>query len=41
MAALNGRIRVWEIPVNWILVFFGNLCGVLIYIELLGECLPS
>lgn len=36
MAAINGRIKYWEIPVNWIIVFFGNLTGVLVYAELLG-----
>lgn len=37
MAAINGRIKYWEVPVNWVIVFFGNLTGVLVYAILLGE----
>lgn len=37
MAALNGRIKIWEIPVNWIIVFFGNLSGALVYAILMGR----
>lgn len=37
MAALNGRIKVWEIPLNWIIVFFGNLSGALVYAILMGK----
>lgn len=41
MAALHGRVKVWEIPVNWMLVFFGNLAGGLTFVAFLGEsCNP-
>lgn len=38
MAAINGRIKYWEVPLNWLIVFFGNLTGVLVYAELLAQC---
>jgi formate/nitrite transporter len=38
MAVANRRVKLWELPVNWILVFFGNLAGVLVYCMLLAQC---
>ncbi|RSH93682.1 hypothetical protein EHS25_006329 [Saitozyma podzolica] len=29
MALMKGRIKVWELPLNWLIVFFGNLAGAL------------
>lgn len=37
MALLKRRIRVWELPVNWLIVFFGNLAGALTFVAFLGE----
>lgn len=41
MAVANRRVKLWELPVNWILVFFGNLAGVLVYAMLLGESIHA
>lgn len=37
MAACKRSIRAWEVPLNWTLVTFGNLAGVLLYAALLGK----
>lgn len=39
MALIKRRIRVWELPVNWAIVFFGNLAGALCYVAFMGELL--
>jgi len=31
MAAMKGAIPLWSIPVNWLIVFFGNLVGSLFF----------
>lgn len=36
MALMKGRIKMWELPVNWLIVFFGNLAGALTYVAFLG-----
>jgi hypothetical protein len=41
MALLKGRISAWELPVNWLLVLFGNLAGALTYVAFLGELPPD
>ncbi|BEJ10580.1 hypothetical protein CspHIS471_0100020 [Cutaneotrichosporon sp. HIS471] len=38
MAVANRRVKLWELPVNVIVVFFGNLAGVLVYAMLLAQC---
>ncbi|BEI85712.1 hypothetical protein CcaverHIS002_0511130 [Cutaneotrichosporon cavernicola] len=38
MAVANRRVKLWELPVNVIIVFFGNLAGVLVYAMLLAQC---
>jgi formate/nitrite transporter FocA (FNT family) len=37
MALMKGRIKVWELPVNWLIVFFGNLAGALCLDAFMGE----
>jgi formate/nitrite transporter FocA (FNT family) len=37
MAWMKGRVRLWEIPVNWIFVFFGNLAGALTFVAFLAH----
>jgi hypothetical protein len=39
MALLKRRIKVWELPLNWFIVFFGNLAGALCYTAFMGESL--
>lgn len=38
MALLKRRIKAWELLINWIVVFFGNLAGALCYVAFMGEC---
>jgi formate/nitrite transporter FocA (FNT family) len=40
MSTLKGRTKLWELPVNWIIVFFGNLAGALCFVAFMGK-LPS
>lgn len=37
MALMKGRIKVWELPLNWIIVFFGNLAGALCFTAFMGQ----
>jgi hypothetical protein len=37
MTTLNRRTKVWQFPVNWIIVFFGNLAGMLCYVAFLAH----
>lgn len=37
MAWMKGRVSFWEIPVNWIFVFFGNLAGALTFVAFLAH----
>ncbi|OAX43181.1 putative formate/nitrite transporter [Rhizopogon vinicolor AM-OR11-026] len=37
MAVLKGAIPWWSIPVNWIIVFFGNLAGSLFFVAVLAK----
>ncbi|KAG1775359.1 putative formate/nitrite transporter [Suillus placidus] len=37
MAVLKGAIPWWSIPVNWIVVFFGNLVGSLFFAAILSK----
>ncbi|KAF9222555.1 putative formate/nitrite transporter [Gyrodon lividus] len=37
MAAIKGAIPWWGIPVNWIIVFFGNLVGSLLFGAVLAK----
>lgn len=37
MAVARGSVKLWELPINWLLVMFGNLGGVLLYAALMGE----
>lgn len=37
MALLKGKVKFWELPVNWLIVFFGNLAGMLCYVAFIGE----
>lgn len=37
MALLKRRIKVWELPLNWFLVFFGNLAGALCFTAFMGK----
>lgn len=36
MALIRRRVRYWEVPLNWIIVFFGNLAGALCYVAFMG-----
>lgn len=36
MTCLKKKTKLWELPVNWIIVFFGNLAGVLCYLAFIG-----
>jgi formate/nitrite transporter FocA (FNT family) len=38
MALMKGRIKVWELPLNWLIVFFGNLAGALCLDAFMGGC---
>lgn len=40
MALLRRRIKTWELPVNWLIVFFGNLAGALCYVAFMGTLIP-
>lgn len=37
MAIMKGKLKLWELPVNWLIVFFGNLAGMLCYVAFIGE----
>ncbi|GMK57966.1 hypothetical protein CspeluHIS016_0408000 [Cutaneotrichosporon spelunceum] len=37
MALIRRRIKFWELPFNWLIVFFGNLAGVLCYIAFMAH----
>lgn len=37
MALMKGRIKAWEIPVNWLIVLVGNLAGALSYVAFIGR----
>jgi formate/nitrite transporter FocA (FNT family) len=37
MAWMKGRVRFWEIWVNWLIVFFGNLAGALTFVAFLAH----
>lgn len=37
MAALRGKIKVWAVLVNWLIVLFGNLAGALCYVAFMGK----
>lgn len=37
MALIRGRIKVWELPVNWFIVFWGNLAGALCYLAFMAH----
>jgi len=37
MAAIKGAIPWWGVPVNWIIVTFGNLCGSLFFAAILAK----
>ena len=37
MALVRRRIKVWELPLNWLIVFFGNLAGVLCYVAFMAH----
>ena len=39
MALIKGRIKIWELPINWLIVFFGNLAGSLCTDAFLGRCM--
>jgi formate/nitrite transporter FocA (FNT family) len=36
MALIKRRIKVWELPLNWLIVFCGNLAGALCYVAFMG-----
>ena len=38
MAAIKRRIPVWSIPLNWIVVTFGNLVGSLFFAAVIVKC---
>jgi len=40
MTSIKRRTKLWELPVNWIIVFFGNLCGSLSYVAFMGSSFP-
>ncbi|RSH84226.1 uncharacterized protein EHS24_005735 [Apiotrichum porosum] len=37
MAALRGKIKVWAVLVNWLIVLFGNLAGALCYVAFMAH----
>jgi len=37
MTCLKKKTKLWELPVNWIIVFFGNLAGALSFVAFLGK----
>ncbi|KAL7420620.1 hypothetical protein Q5752_004571 [Cryptotrichosporon argae] len=37
MGLIRRRVKVWELPVNWIIVFFGNLAGALCTVAFMGH----
>ncbi|OCF30508.1 hypothetical protein I316_07836 [Kwoniella heveanensis BCC8398] len=37
MTTLKRRTKLWELPVNWIIVFFGNMAGGLSYVAFLAH----
>ena len=41
MCCLKRKTKLWELPVNWIIVFFGNLAGALSFVAFLGKSMTS
>ena len=41
MTTIKRRTKLWELPVNWLIVFFGNLAGSLCLVAFMGECTGS
>lgn len=37
MSLMRGKIKTWQLPVNWLIVFFGNLAGALCYVAFMGK----
>lgn len=41
MTCLKGKTKLWELPVNWTIVFFGNLAGALSFVAFMGAFIPT
>lgn len=41
MAAIKRRIPIWSIPLNWLVVTFGNLVGSLFFAAVIVKCKSS
>ncbi|WWC68371.1 uncharacterized protein I206_102296 [Kwoniella pini CBS 10737] len=37
MTSIKKRTKLWELPVNWLIVFFGNMAGALTYVAFLAH----
>jgi len=37
MTTIKGRTKLWQLPVNWIIVFFGNLAGALCFVAFMAH----
>lgn len=34
MSPIKGRVRLWQVVLNWLVIFFANLTGVLCFVGL-------
>jgi formate/nitrite transporter FocA (FNT family) len=37
MTTVTRKTKAWQFPVNWVIVFFGNLAGMLCYVAFLAH----
>lgn len=36
MSLMRGKVKAWQVPLNWLIIFFGNLAGALCCVAFMG-----